>query len=188
MKRREFITLGSAAACPVLRPLAARAQTVRRVGVLMNGVATEVFSQSNLTAFIQALRQLGWTEDRNVRIEVRWNAGDAQLARIYAAQLIGLQPDVILAASTTNLIAVREATSAVPVVFTQVSDPVAQGFVTSVTKPGGNLTGFSQYEFSIGGNGSTCSRRRCPESRASLSCSTRKHRRNQSSSCAPSKP
>jgi putative ABC transport system substrate-binding protein len=86
-----------------------------------------------------------------VRIEVRWNAGDAQLARIYAAQLIGLQPDAILAASTTNLIAVREATSAVPVVFTQVSDPVAQGFVTSVTRPGGNLTGFSQYEFSIGG-------------------------------------
>jgi putative ABC transport system substrate-binding protein len=149
MKRREFITLlGGAAAT---WPLVARAQTVRRVGVLMNGVATEVFSQSNLTAFIQALRQLGWTEDRNVRIEVRWNAGDAQLARIYAAQLIGLQPDAILAASTTNLIAVREATSAVPVVFTQVSDPVAQGFVTSVTRPGGNLTGFSQYEFSIGG-------------------------------------
>ena len=86
-----------------------------------------------------------------MRIEIRWSAGDAQLARLYAAQLIGLQPDVILAASTTNLAAVREASSAVPVVFTEVSDPVAQGFVTSVTKPGGNLTGFSQYEFSIGG-------------------------------------
>jgi putative ABC transport system substrate-binding protein len=91
------------------------------------------------------------TEGQNVRIEIRWNAGDAQLARVYAGQLIGLQPDVILAASTTNLAVVREATSTVPIVFTQVSDPVAQGFVTSVTKPGGNVTGFSLYEFSIGG-------------------------------------
>jgi putative ABC transport system substrate-binding protein len=149
MKRREFIGLLGGAA--VVYPLAARAQTVRRVGVLMNGAATETAQQSYLTAFIQELRQLGWTEGQNVRIEIRWSAGDAQLARIYAAQLIGLQPDVILAASSTNLIAVRDATSAVPVVFTQVSDPVAQGFVTSVTKPGANLTGFSQYEFSIGG-------------------------------------
>jgi putative ABC transport system substrate-binding protein len=149
MRRREFITLlgGAAAAWP----LAARAQTVRRLGVLMNGAATEVAAQSYLAAFIQVFRQLGWTDGQNVRIEIRWSAGDAQLARIYAAQLIGLQPDVILAASTTNLIAVRDATSAVSVVFTQVSDPVAQGFVTNVTKPGGNLTGFSQYEFSIGG-------------------------------------
>jgi putative ABC transport system substrate-binding protein len=149
MKRRAFITLlgGAAAAWP----LAARAQTVRRVGVLMNGVATETDARSYLAAFIQELRQLGWTDGQNVRIEIRWSAGDAQLARLYAAQLIGLQPDVILTASTTNLTAVREATSAVPVVFTEVSDPVAQGFVTSVTKPGGNLTGFSQYEFSVGG-------------------------------------
>ena len=154
MKRRAFITLlgGAAAATPsVLWPLAARAQTVRRIGVLMNGAPTQTESQSYVTAFIEELRQLGWTEGQNLRIEIRWSAGDAQLARIYAAQLIGLQPDVILAASTTNLGAVREATSDVPVVFIQVSDPVAQGFVTSITKPGGNLTGFSQYEFSIGG-------------------------------------
>jgi putative tryptophan/tyrosine transport system substrate-binding protein len=152
MRRREFMTLlGGAAAAPViLWPLAARAQTVRRVGVLMNGVATETDAQSYLAAFIDELRQLGWAEGQNLRIQIRWSAGDAQLARIYAAQLIGLQPDVILAAST-NLLAVRDATSVAPVVFTEISDPVAQGLVSNVTKPGGNLTGFSQYEFSIGG-------------------------------------
>jgi len=124
---------------------------MRRIGVLMNGAATETRPQSYVAAFVQALRQLGWTEGQNLRIAVRWNAGDAQLARIYAAQLIGLMPDVILASSTTNLTVIQQATSTVPVVFVQVSDPVEQGFVASMTKPGGNLTGFSMYEFSVGG-------------------------------------
>ena len=149
--RREFITLiGGAAAWP----LAARAQQpdrMRRIGVLMSGAATATTSQSYVAMFVEALRQLGWTEGQNVRVDIRWNAGDAQLTRIYAAQLIGLMPDVILAATTANLEAIQQATSTVPVVFTQVSDPVAQGFVASVAKPGGNLTGFSAYEFSIGG-------------------------------------
>jgi putative ABC transport system substrate-binding protein len=152
MKRREFIlAVGGAAAA---WPFAARAQQperVRRIGVLMNGAATETLPQSYVEAFVQALRQLGWAEGRNVRIDIRWNAGDAALARIYAAQLIGLMPDVILTASTTNLMVIQQATSTVPVVFAQVSDPVAQGFVASVAKPGGNLTGFSMYEFSVGG-------------------------------------
>jgi putative ABC transport system substrate-binding protein len=117
----------------------------------MNGVATEAGPKSYFEAFVQALGQLGWTDGQNIRFDVRWNAGDAALARIYAAQLIGLQPDVILAASTTNLEVIRQATSTISVVFLQVSDPVAQGFAASLTKPGGNLTGFSQYEFSIGG-------------------------------------
>jgi putative tryptophan/tyrosine transport system substrate-binding protein len=151
VKRREFISLiGGAAAWP----LAARAQQperMRRIGVLMNGAATETIPQSYVAAFVQGLHQLGWTEGRNLRIDVRWNAGDAALARIYAAQLIGLAPDVILASSTTNLTVIRQATSTVPVVFVQVSDPVAQGFIANVTKPGGNLTGFSMYEYSIGG-------------------------------------
>jgi putative ABC transport system substrate-binding protein len=94
---------------------------------------------------------LGWTEAQNLHIDVRWNAGDAELSRIYAAQLIGLMPDVILASSTTNLTVIRQATSTVPVVFLLVSDPVAQGFVASLTRPGGNITGFANYEFSIGG-------------------------------------
>jgi putative tryptophan/tyrosine transport system substrate-binding protein len=149
LRRRQFLTLlGGAAAWP----LVARAQSgpVRRVGVLMNGTATDATWQSYLTAFVQGLRQLGWTEGQNLRIDTRWSAGDAALARIYAAQLIGLTPDVILASSTTNLTVIQQATSTVPVVFIQVSDPVAQGFVANVTRPGGNLTGFSMYEFAIG--------------------------------------
>jgi putative tryptophan/tyrosine transport system substrate-binding protein len=152
MRRRQFITLlgGAAAAWP----LAARAQQagpVRRIGVLMNGAATELAPQSYVAAFVQGLRQLGWTEGQNIRVDIRWNAGDAALARLYGAQLIGLTPDVILASSTTNLTVIQQATSTVPVVFVQVSDPVAQGFIANVTKPGGNLTGFSMYEYSIGG-------------------------------------
>jgi putative ABC transport system substrate-binding protein len=151
MRRREFITLvGGAAAWP----LAARAQQserVRRIGVLMNGAATEAARQSWVAAFNEALRGLGWAEGQNIRVDIRWNAGDAQLSRIYAAQLIGLMPDVILASSTINVRVIQEATNTVPVVFVLVSDPVEQGFVTSLTKPGGNLTGFSLFEFSIGG-------------------------------------
>src|SRR5262249_58206717 len=121
-----------------------------RIGVLMNSTATDPTYQSYLAAFVQGLRQLGWIEGQNLRIDTRWSAGDADLARTYAAQLIGLMPDVILASSTTNLTVIQQATSTVPVLFVQVSDPVAQGFVASVAKPGGNLTGFSMYEFSIG--------------------------------------
>jgi putative ABC transport system substrate-binding protein len=152
IQRRDFLTLigGTAAGWP----LAVRGQQsgpMRRVGVLMNALATESRQQSYLAAFTEALRRAGWTEGQNLRIDVRWNAGDAELARTYAAQLIGLLPDVILTASTTNLTVVRQATSTVPVVFVQVSDPVAQGFVPNLTHPGGNITGFSQYEFSIAG-------------------------------------
>jgi len=148
LKRRAFITLlGGTAAWP----LAARAQQPRRVAVLMGGPATDSVLQAYVAAFGHALRQLGWIEGQNLRVDVRWNAGGAALAQTYAAQLIGLQPEVILAATTGNLEAVRQATSAIPVVFVQVSDPVAQGFVASLTKPDGNLTGFSAYEFSTGG-------------------------------------
>jgi putative ABC transport system substrate-binding protein len=148
IKRRDFITLLGGA---VAWPLAARAQQMRRVGVLMNAAATDAIPVSYVVAFVRALAQLGWSEGQNLRVDVRWNAGDASLARIYAAQLIGLQPDVILSASTTNLMILRQATNTIPIVFVQVSDPVAQGFVASVTKPGGNLTGFSMYEFSVAG-------------------------------------
>jgi putative ABC transport system substrate-binding protein len=151
MRRREFLGVlgGSAAAWP----FAARAQpgTIRRVGVLMNGVATDASLKSYVATFGQALHQLGWVEGQNIRVDIRWSAGDAQLARLYAAQLIGLMPEVIVASSTTNLMAIQQATDTVPVVFLLVSDPVEQGFVTSMTKPGGHLTGFSMFEFSVGG-------------------------------------
>jgi ABC-type uncharacterized transport system substrate-binding protein len=151
MRRREFIAgLGSAAAWP----LAARAEqssAVRRIGVLMGNETTDAQAQSSVAAFVRGLHELGWTEGQNLRIDVRWTALDVSLARIYAAELIGLMPDIILASAAYALPAVREATSTIPVVFINVSDPVAQGFVPSMRQPGGNLTGFSLYEFSLGG-------------------------------------
>jgi putative ABC transport system substrate-binding protein len=150
MRRRAFISLLAGAA---IAPRAARAQSgaVRRVGVLMNGAATESRRQSNLSAFVQGLRALGWSEDRNLRLDVRWNAGDAGLARIYTAQLIGLMPDVIVAGSTVNLVTVQQATNITPIVFVGVADPVSQGFISNIRRPGGNVTGFSLFEFSLGG-------------------------------------
>jgi putative tryptophan/tyrosine transport system substrate-binding protein len=151
MRRREFLTLiGGAAA---VWPLGARAQSRprRKVAVLMNGAATEAIPQSYVAAFVQELSRLGWIDGQNLEVHARWNAGDPELARLYAGQIIGLMPDVIVSSSTTNLIAIQQGTVAIPVVFLQVSDPVAQGFVTSLTKPGGNITGFGMYEFSVGG-------------------------------------
>src|ERR1700693_5000107 len=133
MRRREFIAgLGGAAAWP----LAARAQPGGRgrgVGGAMDFAAALTKPQSFLAAFMQGLRQLGWTEGQNLRIDVRWNAADAGLARIYAAQLIGLMPDIILAIGTINLTVIQQATATVPVVFLEVADPVAQGFVASLS-------------------------------------------------------
>jgi len=150
--RRELLAaLGGAAAAWPLAARAQQAERVRRIGVLMNSTATDATWQSYVAGFVEALRQLGWSEGQNLRVDLRWNAGDAALARIYAAQLIGLMPDVILASSTTNLTIVQQATNTIPVVFVAVSDPVAQGFVANVTRPGGNLTGFGMFEFSVGG-------------------------------------
>jgi len=151
MRRREFLTLFGGAAT---WPLAAHAQqvgAVRRVGVLMNWAANQPEGQAEMVAFIAALRQLGWNEGQNLRVDVRWNAGDVELAKIYAAQLIGLMPDVILAYSTINLAMIQQATNSVPVVFVAVTDPVEQGIVPSLTHPGGNVTGFSNLESAIGG-------------------------------------
>jgi putative ABC transport system substrate-binding protein len=129
---------------------AQQGERVRRVGVLMNANATETEFQSNLAAFTHGLRQLGWTEGQNLRTDVRWTADVGALSQTYVAQPIELTPDVILAVSTVNLMAVRQATNTVPVVFVQVADPLAQGFVASMRQPGGNLTGFSLLEFSLG--------------------------------------
>lgn len=151
MQRRKFIAgLGVAAAWPIVAKAQER-ERIRRVSVLMNRVATDTESQSWLAAFIQELRQLGWTEGQNLRFDICWSASDTQLARTCAAQLIGLTPDVILANSTLNLKVIQQATSTVPVVFVEVADPVKQGFVASFSRPGGNLTGFSMFEFSLGG-------------------------------------
>src|SRR5262249_31747413 len=152
MRRRDFVLgLGGTA---LAWPRVARAQRpggMRRLGILLGGAATEERPRSYLTAFTQALGSLGWTDGQNLQIEVRWNDNDAMLARIYAAQLIGLMPDVILANQTINLAVLQRATSTIPIVFVSVADPVTQGFVRSMRQPGGNLTGFSLLEFSLGG-------------------------------------
>jgi putative ABC transport system substrate-binding protein len=152
VRRRDFITLlGGAAAAWPLAVRAQQGERVRHVGVLMGQPANDPLGQSYVAAFIQGLRESGWNEGRNLHLDVRWNPGGAGLAPIYAAQLIGLMPDVILVASTSNLAAIQQATNTTPVVFTQVADPVTQGFVQNVRRPGGMITGFSLLEFSLGG-------------------------------------
>jgi len=150
MKRRGFITLlgGAAAAWP----LAARAQQtdrMRRIGVLSPLAADDTEGQARNAAFLQALQQLGWTVGQNVRIEYRWGGGDADRLQTYAAELVALKPDVILAGATAALASLQRSTETIPIVFTQVSDPVRGGFVKSVAHPGGNITGFALYEYTI---------------------------------------
>ena len=160
MRRREFITLVGGAA--VSWPLAARAQQperMRRIGVLVNFSEDDLEAQAQHLAFLQGLQQLGWTDGRNVRIDTRWTAGDPARARKYAAELVALEPDVVLAEGTTVLGLLLQATRRVPIVFVQVTDPVGGGFVASLARPGGNATGFTQFEYSMAGNGWNCSRR-----------------------------
>ena len=149
IKRREFmILLGGAA---VAWPLAARAQQpdrVRRVGVLM-GIADDPEGQARVMVFKQALHALGWTEGRNVQFIYRWSAGDVVHARQFAKELLDLRSDVILANTTPIAVAVRDATRTTPTVFVQVSEPVTAGVVQSLARPGGNLTGFTNFEPSI---------------------------------------
>ena len=151
MRRREFIAaLGGAAACSVSWPLAARAQErVRRIGVLMSLAADDPEMKARLAAFMQGLQHLGWIDGRNVRIDTRTTAGDAERIRSYAAELVALAPDVILAAGGQVVGGLLRATRTVPVVFTQTPDPVGAGFVASLARPGGNATGFTQFEYGI---------------------------------------
>jgi putative ABC transport system substrate-binding protein len=107
--------------------------------------------RSRIAAFSDGLRQLGWTDGRNVRIDTRWPAGDADLVRKYAAELVGLAPDVLLASASPSVVALRQATGNVPIVFANVIDPVGAGFVASLARPGGNITGFSAFEYSLSG-------------------------------------
>src|SRR5439155_1865199 len=152
MKRREFVTLLGGAA--VAWPLAARAQQperMRRIGVLMSLAADDSESSARLTAFVQGLQQSGWTDGRNVRIDTRWAAGDADRGRKYAAELVALAPDVILASGGSVAGRLLQVTRTVPIVFTQTPDPVGAGFVASLARPGGNATGFTTFEYGMSG-------------------------------------
>ncbi|HEV3174770.1 MAG TPA: ABC transporter substrate-binding protein [Stellaceae bacterium] len=152
MRRREFIfVFGSAA---IAWPWVARAQQpepVRRVGVLMNLSADAPEAPARVAAFAQGLADLGWTIGGNVRIEYRWGAGDTDQFRKYAAELIALAPDVVLASGTLSVAAFRQTARPVPIVFTLVSDPVGAGFVDNLGRPGGNITGFMLFEYSLSG-------------------------------------
>ena len=147
MKRRYFITLlGGAAAWP-LAARAQQAERVRRIGVLLSLSADDPQGQARLMAFLQGLQQLGWTDGRNMRIDARWSGGNADDARKYAAELVALAPEVILASGGSVAGPVLQVTRTVPVVFTITPDPVGAGFVASLARPGGNATGFTQVEY-----------------------------------------
>src|SRR5262249_55476214 len=149
LRRRDFITLVSGTV--IAWPLATHAQTkrTRRIGVLMGLVANDPEAQSRVDAFESGLRELGWVKGHNLSIEYRW-AGDGNVLRDHAAELLAMAPDLILANSTPVTVALREQSQTVPIVFTQVTDPVGQGLVPNLAHPGGNLTGFTSFEFSIG--------------------------------------
>jgi putative ABC transport system substrate-binding protein len=152
MKRREFITvLGGAAAA---WPLAARAQQgerVRRMGVITGTAEGDLETQARTAALLQGLAQLGWTDGRNMQIDIRFGGGDAERIRKSAAELVALAPDVIFATASASVAAVLQATRTVPIVFAIVPDPVGSGFVNSLSRPGGNATGFMQFEYSLSG-------------------------------------
>jgi putative ABC transport system substrate-binding protein len=151
IRRREFITLiGGAAAWP----LAAGAQQVvrvRRIGWLSSGDENDPVLKARLSAFTQALAGLGWTDGRNVRMDLRWFGGDINRLPALARELVGLQPDIILASGTAVPAAVQRETLTIPIVFAAVADPVASGIVTRLDRPGRNITGFANYEASMGG-------------------------------------
>ena len=151
MQRREFITLlgGSAAAWP-LTARAQQGEQMRRIGVLMAINTDDPEAQARIAAFVQGLQQLGWTVGKNVRVDYRL-AVDADNLRKYAAELVALAPDVILAQSSNAVAPLLQATRAVPIVFTIVADPVGAGYVDSLARPGGNATGFTVFEYAIGG-------------------------------------
>jgi putative ABC transport system substrate-binding protein len=151
LRRREFIAgLGGAA----VWPLAAWAQQdgrVRRIGVLMAGDENDPMVKSLVSAFTQALAGIGWTDSRNVRMDLRWAGADINRIRALAQELVRLQPDIILAGSTPATVAVQRETRTIPIVFATVADPVASGLVPGLNQPGGNITGFANFEGSLGG-------------------------------------
>ena len=150
MERREFIALLAAAAA---WPVAARAQQpqrIRRVGVLMAVAESDVDVRAGVAIFQRSLQELGWSDGRNIRIDYRWGDADADRIQALAKELVGLQPDVLVAHSTPSAKGLLQATRSIPIVFLTVTDPLGQGLVASLSRPGGNMTGFSVFEFSLG--------------------------------------
>jgi putative ABC transport system substrate-binding protein len=152
MRRRDFITLvGGAAAAWPLPARAEQADRVRRIGMVLGNIETDPEMQARITAFQRRLAELGWVEGHSVRFDSRWAATDAHRIRSHIAELVDLKPDVILTAGTPVTVAAQRRTTIIPIVFTFVADPVASGLVTSLAHPGANITGFTNYEYAIGG-------------------------------------
>jgi putative ABC transport system substrate-binding protein len=152
MRRREFIAgLGSAAVWPLVAQ-AQQGERMRRIGVLFVGDENDPLSKTYVSAFIQALADLGWTDGRNVRMDLRWHGGDINRIRAFAQELVGLQPDIIVTiGSTPATVALQRETRTIPIVFVNVGDPVASGLVPQLDRPSGNITGFAATEASVGG-------------------------------------
>ena len=151
MRRREFIMLlGGAAAWPLVAHAQQSAKT-RRIGVLMSVAPDDPEGQANIAAFLQGLAQSGWNVGQNVRVDTRWAAGNAEYGRKYATELASLTPDAVLASGGSVLPPLIQATHSVPIVFMIAADPVAGGFVDSLARPGGNVTGFTNFEYSLSG-------------------------------------
>jgi ABC-type uncharacterized transport system substrate-binding protein len=151
MKRRAFITLlGGAAAWP-LAARAQQAERMRRIGVLIPAAKDDRIFQARLAAFLRGLQELGWADGRNVRIDIQWGAGNPDLIRKHAAELVALGPDVIMAITSIAVANLRQVTRTVPIVFAVVADAVSGGYVESLARPGGNVTGFTAFEYSMGG-------------------------------------
>ena len=134
---------------------------MRRIGVLMQGDENDPVWKTQVSAFTQAFEGLGWTDGRNVRMDLRWYGDDINRIRALAQELVGLQPDIIAVAGSVTA-AVQRETRTIPIVFSNVSDPVASGIVARLDRPSGNITGFAVYEPSLGGSGLSCSRRSLP--------------------------
>jgi ABC-type uncharacterized transport system substrate-binding protein len=151
VRRRDFIGLvGGAAAWPVVT-LGQQPEGIRRIGVLQPGSESDPESQLRRAAFVDGLRNFGWTEGTNVLVQYRWVGEDVDRIRLYATELTGMRPDVIWASGSLPILLLRRATRTIPIVFTQVYDPIGSGFVTKLTRPDGNITGFTLGEFSMGG-------------------------------------
>jgi putative ABC transport system substrate-binding protein len=151
MQRRQFIALlGGAVVAGPLATHAQQSERTRRIGVLLGQAVDDQQGQARIAAFLRALQNLGWIEGRNVRIDIRWGAGNSGEIRRHASELVAMSPDVIIASGSATVGPLLQATSAVPIVFTVVPDPVGAGFVDSLARPGGNATGFTIFEYGIG--------------------------------------
>jgi ABC-type uncharacterized transport system substrate-binding protein len=186
MRRRDFITLLGGAAVASAWPLAARAQQgerPRRIAMLSGLAANDPEAQARVTAFQQGLKELGWREGRNLHTDFRWSTGDATEMPTLAKEVVKLKPELIIGMTTPAVAALVQETKTIPIVFASIVDPVGRGFISNMARPGGNVTGILNFEFSMGGKWLETLMRVAPPLSASLSSSTRQRRRLPHLSC-----